>query len=68
MLNDTSSEISLNQIMSLNEMAQIDIRETLNGKKHLDEGTYYVYVKGEGGAKKFHHFHIHKHHIHEYLH
>ena len=58
MLNDTSSEISLNQIMSLNEMAQINIRETQKGKKHLDEGSYYVYVKGEGGYKKFHHFHI----------
>lgn len=51
--------ISFNQKMSLNEMAQINLKEAGQEKNgFLDSSKYYVYVKGEGGFKKFPHYHI----------
>lgn len=56
--NDSSLTTMLNQAMCLNEMAQINLKETGKKKFNLDSNIYYVYVKGEGGYKKFPHFHI----------
>ncbi len=51
--------MSFNQKMSLNEMAQINLNERgVEKKGNLDSDKYYVYVKGEGGYKKFPHYHI----------
>lgn len=51
--------MTLNQKMSLNEMAQINVGEMGTDKKsNFNSNAYYVYVKGEGGYKKFQHFHI----------
>lgn len=48
-----------NQMMSLNEMAQINLKEMdIDGKSSFNCNKYYVYVKGEGAYKKFPHFHI----------
>ncbi len=49
---------SLNQAMCLNEMVQINLGEKGNKKSNLNSDVYYVYVKGEGGYKKFPHFHL----------
>ena len=55
---DTTS-MTLNQRMSLNETARINVNETRADKESgLDSGSYYVYVKGEGTDKKIPHFHI----------
>lgn len=56
---DTSS-MTLNQRMSLNDTARINVNETGTDKEGgLDSGSYYVYVKGEMGTdKKLPHFHI----------
>lgn len=51
--------MSLNQKMSLNEMAQINLNEQGFEKNGcFDASRYYVYVRGEGGNNKFPHFHI----------
>ena len=51
--------MTYNQKMSLNEMAQINVKEKGTDKKSsFNCNSYYVYVKGEGGYKKFPHFHI----------
>lgn len=55
---NSSLSTMLNQAMCLNEMAQINLKETGKKKSNLDSNTYYVYVKGEGGYKKYPHFHI----------
>ena len=55
---DSNLVQSLNQAMCLNEMAQINLHEKGNKKSNLNSDVYYVYVKGEGGYKKFPHFHI----------
>jgi len=48
-----------NSVMSLNEMAQINVKEMgVDKKQNFNCNSYYVYVKGEGGYKKFPHFHI----------
>ncbi|MCQ2203566.1 MAG: hypothetical protein MJZ15_03890 [Bacteroidales bacterium] len=53
------NEMTYNQIMSLNEMSQINLDEKGQDKKcGFNEDVYYIYVKGEGGYKKFPHFHI----------
>lgn len=52
------SEMTYNQKMSLNEMAQVNKREQGNNKFGFDSNVYYVYVRGEGGYKKSPHFHI----------
>lgn len=49
---------TLNQAMSLNEMAQINLNERGTKNNSFNSDVYYVYVKGEGGYKKFPHFHI----------
>lgn len=51
--------MTYNQHMSLNEMAQLNVDENgLSKKDSFDSNVYYVYVIGEGGYKKFPHFHI----------
>jgi len=51
--------MTYNQKMSLNEMAQINVNEMGTDKKSsFNSNAYYVYVMGEGGYKKFPHFHI----------
>ena len=57
-INDFINEDMLNQKMSLNEMAQVNLRERGNNKYSFDSNVYYVYVRGEGGFRKFPHFHI----------
>lgn len=52
-------DMTLNQKMSLNEMSQINMEEQgLDRKSCFDSNLYYVYVRGEGGFRKFPHFHI----------
>ena len=51
--------MTYNQKMSLNEMPQINVREMGTDKQSsFNCNSYYVYVKGEGGYKKFPHFHV----------
>ncbi len=59
-LSATNKEpMTYNQRMSLNEMAQLNVGEDgLSKKDSFDSNVYYVYVIGEGGYKKFPHFHI----------
>lgn len=57
-MQQTVSETTYNQKMSLNEMAQVNKRERGNNKFGFDSNVYYVYVRGEGGYKKSPHFHI----------
>ena len=57
-INDFINEDMLNQVMSLNEMSQINLDERGNNKNGFDSNVYYVYVRGEGAYKKFPHFHI----------
>ena len=43
----------------MNEMPQINVREMGTDKQSsFNCNSYYVYVKGEGGYKKFPHFHV----------
>ena len=49
-----------NKMMCLNEMAQVNANERETGNGHFDSNLYRVYVIGEGGYKKFPHFHIEK--------
>lgn len=52
-------QMTLTQKMSLNEMSRINCKEMCNNKEcALDCNNFYVYVKGEGGYRKFPHFHI----------
>ncbi len=51
--------MTLNQRMSLNEMSQVNFNEKgLEKNCNFNSDVYYVYVKGEGGYKKFPHYHI----------
>ena len=53
------SEQEYNRKMCLNEMAQINFRERgMEKSGKFDASRYYVYVIGEGGFKKFPHYHI----------
>ena len=43
-INDVLNEALFNQMMSLNEMAQVNLHEQDDGKESFNSGVYYVYV------------------------
>ena len=56
---NNQDSMTYNQRKSLNEMAQLNVDENgLSKKDSFDSNVYYVYVIGEGGYKRFPHFHI----------
>ena len=53
-LNESEKPMTYNQKMSLNEMAQINVRKmSTDEKSSFNCNSYYVYVKGEAAIKSF---------------